>query len=115
MDDACDSLSAGKECEEDGILAATARLAKIAISAAEVSRRASDDPSTARHAMMAIDPLILALSNFQRSLSAECLQHCKIIIPSPLQPLKVCRAYYRAHPNRSGCYLRPRALEIAHR
>jgi hypothetical protein len=85
MEDACDCLSKGRESQEDGILAASARLAKIAISAAEVSRRASGDPSTARYAMIAIDPLTLALSNFQRSLAPECLQHCKIVMPSPLQ------------------------------
>jgi hypothetical protein len=88
MEDACDSLSAGRECEGDGILSATARLAKIAMSAAEISRGASDDLSKARHAMMAIDPLVLALNNYQRSLTPECLQHCKIIMPSPLQALK---------------------------
>ncbi|CAN9246467.1 unnamed protein product [Alternaria alternata] len=79
MEDACDCLSKGRESQEDGILAASARLAKIAISAAEVSRRASGDPSTARYAMIAIDPLTLALSNFQRSLAPECLQHWLII------------------------------------
>ncbi|KAG9193099.1 hypothetical protein G6011_03134 [Alternaria panax] len=79
MEDACDNLTTSQEWEGDGILVATARLAKIAISAAEVSRRASDDPSTARHAMMAIEPLLLALGNLQRSLAPECLQHWLII------------------------------------
>ncbi|KAL1798980.1 hypothetical protein ACET3X_003017 [Alternaria dauci] len=79
MEDACDVLNKDRESKEDGILVASARLAKIAISAAEVSRRAADDPSTARHAVIAIDPLILALGNFQKSLASECLQHWLII------------------------------------
>ncbi|KAI4942277.1 hypothetical protein J4E91_010251 [Alternaria rosae] len=79
MEDACDSLSADAECEGDVILVAAAHLTKIAVSAAEVSRRASDDHNTARHAMMAIDPLILSLNNFKKSLPVEQLQHWVII------------------------------------
>ncbi|KAI4937718.1 hypothetical protein J4E85_000153 [Alternaria conjuncta] len=79
IEDACDHLSKNKECEGDVILVAAARLAKIVVSAAEVSRRASDDHNTARHAMMAIDPLILALNNFKSSLPVEILQHWLII------------------------------------
>jgi hypothetical protein len=82
MEEACDSLSTARECEGDSILVTAARLAKIAVSAAEVSRRASDGHNTARHAMMAIDPLIMALNDFRKSLTLETLQHCKILIQS---------------------------------
>lgn len=114
IEDACDHLSKNKECEGDVILVAAARLAKIVVSAAEVSRRASDDHNTARHAMMAIDPLILALNNFKSSLPIEILQHCKIIIPSPLTALNYSRVDHRSHSNRPGCHLRSCALDKAY-
>lgn len=93
MEEACDSLSVDAECEGDVILVAAARLTKIAVSAAEVSRRASDDHNTTKHAMMAIDPLILSLNNFKKSLPVEQLQHCKINVPSPLPALKFIQGF----------------------
>jgi hypothetical protein len=80
MEEACDCLTKSKESEGDEILVTTARLAKIAINAAEVSRRASDDQTTAHHAMMAIEPLKLSLSSLRSTIPPVYLQHSKKLV-----------------------------------
>jgi hypothetical protein len=92
MEDACDSLVKSDESWGDAILIITARLARIAIKAVEVSRRASDDAPTAQHAMMAIEPLKLSLSNLKSATSPVYLQHRKKLLPIPFLVLKDLQA-----------------------
>jgi hypothetical protein len=88
MEEACESLTRSKESEGDEILITTARLAKIAINAAEVSRRASDDPTTAQHAIMAIEPLKLSLSSLRSTITPVYLQHSRKPLSVPDLVLK---------------------------
>lgn len=80
-EEACEHLSKSNECEGDIVLVSLARLAKVAICAMEVSRRASEDSSFAQHATMAIEPLKLALNNLRISFPPEILQHRKSSVP----------------------------------
>ncbi|KAF1944325.1 hypothetical protein EJ02DRAFT_341179 [Clathrospora elynae] len=79
IEEACDMLSKNIESERDDILVTTARLARIVLSATEISRRALDDPTTAQYAMMAIEPLKLTLSTFKSTLTPGYHQHRSII------------------------------------
>ncbi|CAA9965086.1 hypothetical protein PTMSG1_08445 [Pyrenophora teres f. maculata] len=78
-EEACDQLNKSNECEGDTVLVSLARLARIAVCAMEVYRRASEDSSFAQHATMAIEPLKLALHNLRTSFSHEILQHRTVI------------------------------------
>ncbi|RAQ98940.1 sterol glucosyltransferase [Stemphylium lycopersici] len=78
-EEACNSLSQSQESDADAILIAAARLLKIASTATDVHRRALDDPSMVSHAMVAIEPMKLALNSFMATLSPEQLQHSAII------------------------------------
>ncbi|RMZ72503.1 Zn(II)2Cys6 transcription factor [Pyrenophora seminiperda CCB06] len=78
-EEACEYLAKNNECEGDVVLVSLARLAKVAIYAMEVSRRASEDASFAQHVTMAIEPLKLALHNLQVSFSPGTLQHRTVI------------------------------------
>jgi hypothetical protein len=84
MEEACEALTKSQEYEGDEILVSAARLARIAINAAEVSRRAFDDPTTAKHALMAIEPMKLGLSILKSTIMPGYLQHSKIF-PYPLR------------------------------
>ena len=77
FEEACECLSKSSECEGDVVLVSLARLAKIAVCAMEVYRRASEDSSYAQHATMAIESLKLALQNLRMSFSPIILQHRK--------------------------------------
>jgi hypothetical protein len=92
MEEACDSLIKSKESEGDEILIITARLARIAIKAVEVYRRASEDPPTRQYAMMAIEPLKLSLSNLKSATSPVYLQHRKKLLHLSVLVLKDLQA-----------------------
>ena len=100
LEEACDSLLQSEETESDQVLVAAARLARIAVGATEVARRASEDPSTSRHAIMAIEPLKMSVATLKISLSPVHLQHSK----APAFPLiislsnrRVIRDNHRVH------------------
>lgn len=60
---------------EDEILVVIARLAKIAVSATDLARRALDDVGVAQHVALAIPALQLSLETLKASLRSEVLKH----------------------------------------
>jgi hypothetical protein len=86
MEEACEVLAKSQEYEGDEILVTAARLARIAINAAEVSRRVSDNPTTAKHALLVIEPLKLSLGTLKSTITPGHLHHSKIL-PYLIHPI----------------------------
>ncbi|CAO2654662.1 Nn.00g113950.m01.CDS01 [Neocucurbitaria sp. VM-36] len=79
IEEACDKLAKDEEAEGDRILIDAARISRITLNAAEVARRASDDPRLAEHVTLAIGPLKSSLDSLMNTLTAESLKHNTII------------------------------------
>jgi hypothetical protein len=94
MEEACEVLAKSQVYEGDEILVTAARLARIAINAAEVSRRVSDNPTTAKHALLVIEPLKLSLGTLKSTITPGHLHHSKIFHTSYIQYSKLSRHYY---------------------
>ncbi|KAF1846819.1 uncharacterized protein K460DRAFT_131539 [Cucurbitaria berberidis CBS 394.84] len=79
IEEACDKLTRNAEDEGDRILVATARIARICVNAAEVARRALEDPNYTNHVIPTIGPLKTCLDSARSTLTAEQLGHNTII------------------------------------
>lgn len=79
VEEACHRLSQDAETEGDKILVYIARIARLSVSAAEMSRRAAEDPMFGRHAILNVGSLRAALEELKAALPGELSDHSTII------------------------------------
>jgi hypothetical protein len=77
LESACRALSQRSEVDGDHILAAIARLSKVALEAGDVYRQVADDAETTIHPAFSIPPLRCSLKQTKDLLTVEQLQHSK--------------------------------------
>ena len=80
IEEACDKLTNDQEADGDWILVTNARICRIIVQAAEVARKASDDPLLAKHVVTHIGPLSMALETLKRTFTFEQLHHSRLFV-----------------------------------
>lgn len=71
----CSQLATGAETEGDQLLVAMARISRICLQAADVSRHLNENNGA--HAALHIAPLLLSLDQLSSTFSRDVSQHCK--------------------------------------
>lgn len=94
IEEACQSLDRELEAEGDEVLVAIARLSRISITAADIARRAVDDPTAAKHAALSIEPLRMTLEALESSVKPGVLKYSKRNQKADYMVLTMCRRSY---------------------
>ncbi|EKG09731.1 hypothetical protein MPH_13163 [Macrophomina phaseolina MS6] len=79
VEEACHRLIVDAETEGDKVLAYAARIARLCVNAAGISRRAAEEPVFGRHAILQVGALKAALEQLKSELPSDVSEHSAVV------------------------------------